>query len=80
MIGVVINGLIGEHNVLSGEQVLAGIQVSVIAGKVAAGDLEAEAMPFAKQVRGCPKINLNLIDFAWNQSFSSFERVTESKA
>ena len=75
-----INRLAGDHQALSGKQVLASIGVSIVAGKVAAGDLEADAMSFTKQVRGCPKVNPNSVDFTWNQRFGAFERVTESKA
>jgi hypothetical protein len=48
MLGVVVDGLFRRHHSLAGQQIFTGVEIPVVPRKVAAGNLEPDAVAFAK--------------------------------
>src|ERR1035437_9886872 len=60
VVAVVENGLFGGEELGVGAEGFAAVGVAVEAREVAAGDFQADAMPFLKKVAGDPEINFEL--------------------
>src|SRR5579862_341122 len=75
MLRVVINLLAGLHHARRRLNRLPGIQVAIEARKVAAGDIQADAMAGLEHVAGGPQIDVVADDFAWRDWLGSLSRV-----
>src|SRR4029453_13069271 len=54
---VVVDDLIGLSHSGAGRRILAGVEISIETGKIAAGDLDPNSMARQKCITGCPQVD-----------------------
>ena len=60
MVAIVEDGLLGGEQLGVGAEGFAAVGIAVEAGEIAAGNLQADAVPLPEEVAGDPEINLEL--------------------
>src|SRR5437660_10106569 len=58
------DGLLGDHRRIVGAEGSAGVEVAIPAREVAAGNIQADAMPDLENVAGRPQVDLILVRLA----------------
>src|SRR5580704_917591 len=70
MRAVMIDGVLRFGEIGTGGRVLAGIQIAVETGEIAARNLDANLVPFQEYVAGIPQVDLELVDLSGRDGVS----------
>ena len=66
-----VNGISGNGSCSVHADRFAGVRVDIKTGKVTAGDIQPEAMPFFEQVAGGIKADIQPVHFSWLHRFAA---------
>ena len=73
VLGIVVDGLLGDVKFGIGARIAAGVQVAIEAGEVAAGNFQTDAMAGFEKVAGLPQLETVFVDSARLDEFRRSE-------